>query len=97
MAKTELSLPKGITIRGKSIQAKASVTINGKEQRPTKAFKFVDVKKVQTDLSIAEAIAEAVKWKAETVEALTLGKEIKVDQRKEYTLLEGSDYTYNQV
>ena len=97
MAKTELNLPKGIILRGNSIQAKASVTVDGVERRPTKAFKFVEVKKVQTDLTLPEAIAEATKWKAETVEALTLGKEIQVDQRKEFTLLEGADYTYKQV
>ena len=28
----------------------------------TKAFKFVEVKKVQTDLTLPEAIAEATKW-----------------------------------
>ena len=44
--KTELKLPKGLSLRGNnSIQAKASVTIDGVERRPTKAFKFVDVKK----------------------------------------------------
>ena len=64
MAKTELKLPKGIILRGNSIHAKASVTVDGVERRPTKAFKFVEVKKVQTDLTLPEAIAEATKWKA---------------------------------
>ena len=77
MATTEMRLPKGLKLRGSSIQAKASVTIDGEEQRPTKAFKFVDVKKVQTDRTLVEAIADASKWRAETIEALTLGKDIR--------------------
>ena len=91
-----MKLPKGLLLRGNSIQAKASVTIDGKEQRPTKAFKFVEVKKVQTDKTLVEAIADASKWRAETIDALTLGKDIKVETRKEYTLEQGVEYTYKQ-
>ena len=73
-----IKLPDGISQRTKSsVQAKCSVTIDGLEKRPTKAFKFVDVKKVPSDLTLPEAIAKAVQWKAETEEALTLGKEFK--------------------
>lgn len=96
MAKAEMKLPKGVTLRGNSIQAKASVTVDGIEQRPTKSFKFVDVKVVDTDLTLPEAIAKASIWVKETKEALTLGKDIKIEQRKEFTLQEGTDYTYKQ-
>ena len=97
MATTELKLPKGLSLRGNnSIQAKASVTIDGVERRPTKAFKFVDVKKVPSELTLAEAIAKASEWRSSTIEALTLGKDIKIETRKEYTLEQGVDYTYKQ-
>ena len=68
MATTELKLPKGLSLRGNnSIQAKASVTIDGVERRPTKAFKFVDVKKVPSELTLAEAIAKASEWRSSTI------------------------------
>lgn len=94
-----VKLPTGLKVRGHSIQAKASVTIeeNGKkkELRPTKSFPFVDEKTSNKEDNFIEAKEKAYMWKKETEDALRLGKELIIPQKKEMTLEEGADFTYN--
>ena len=92
-----VELPKGISIRGNSLVAKLSVTIDGGEIRKSKAFPFFDDPQSNKQDNILVAKKKAIMWKAETTEAYTLGKEVSVDQTKEMTLEEGADYTYTKI
>ena len=94
--KIQMELPNGLTLRGNSIMAKVSVTVDGEEKRKAKSFKYVDEKVNPTDLNIVEAREKALAWKREVTDALTLGKELMPSQNKVFTLREASNYTFDK-